>query len=87
MKVNFKRLVLWLIVVIIWSGSFTYLNYVAGQHYGSVVATEQFEDDTLAYRELKTQNAVQNGLSVIGIAGAIFCLGMVAKSFKITKEE
>lgn len=87
MKVNYKRLVLWLIVLIIWSGGFLVLNYTVGQHYGKTVATEQFESNTTAYKELKTQRKVESLISVISIAGGLFFLGMAAKQFKLPKEE
>ena len=50
MKVNYKKLVLWLVVLIIWSGGFTVINYTVGQHYGKNVATRQFDRDTTAYK-------------------------------------
>jgi len=83
MKVNYKKLVLWVVVLIIWSGSFSVLNYGLGQHYSKNVATRQFDQDTTAYKELKTQKAVENTVSLIGVAGGILFLFMAGKQFKI----
>lgn len=69
MKVNTKRLTLWLLVLIIWCGVFTVAGYAIGQHYGKNVAPQQFESDTTAYKELRTQRAVENGVNLVGIAG------------------
>lgn len=87
MKVNTKRLTLWLLVLIIWCGVFTVAGYAIGQHYGKNVAPQQFESDTTAYKELRTQRAVENGVNLVGIAGGIFFLFMAGKQFKLTKEE
>ena len=86
MKVNYKKLVLWLVVLLIWSGSFTVLNYTVGQHYGKNVATRQFDSDTTAYKELRTQKRVEDVMSLLGIAGGLLFLGLAAKQVKFKKE-
>ena len=87
MKVNFKKVVLYLVLLIIWSGTFIVLNYTVGQHYSKNVATQQFESDTTAYKELKTQRKVESIISVISIAGGLFFLGMAAKQVKLREEK
>jgi len=86
MKVNYKKLVLWLVVLIMWSGSILVLDYTVGQHYGKNVATQQFESDTTAYKELRTQGKVESVINVFGIAGALLFLGLAAKQVKFRKE-
>ena len=86
MRVNYKKLIIWLLVLIIWAGSFIFFDYVVGQHYGKNVATKQFDEHTTAYKELKTQKTFERTLNLIGIAGGIFCLVMAARSVKIPKE-
>lgn len=87
MKVNKKKLIIWLLVIIVWSGTFLVLNYTVGQHYGKNVATQQFDEYTTAYKELKTQKAVENGINLIGVVGVIFFLYMAGKQFKIVEEK
>jgi uncharacterized membrane protein len=86
MKVNYKKLMLWLVVLIVWAGSFTVLNYAVEQQYGKNVATRQFDRDTTAYKELRTQNKVEDIISVIGIAGGLLFLGLAVKQVKFKKE-
>lgn len=86
MKVNYKKLVMYLVLLIIWSGTFLVLNYSVEQHYGKNVATQQFESDTTAYKELKTQRKVESIISVISIAGGLFFLGMAVRQVKLSKE-
>ena len=86
MKVNYKKLILWLVVLLVWSGSFTVLNYTIEQHYGKNVATQQFEQDTTAYKELKTQKKVEDIVSLLGIAGGLLFLGLAVKQVKFKKE-
>jgi len=86
MKVNYKKLVLWLVALIIWSGSFSVLNYGLGQHYSKNVATRQFDKDTTSYKELRTQRAVENTVSLIGIAGGVLFLVLAVKQVKFKKE-
>lgn len=87
MKVNKKKIVLWALVLILWVGAFSVASYSLGQHYGKNVATEQFKDDTTAYKELKTQKAMENGINLIAIAGGLFFIVMIGKQFKLPKEE
>lgn len=86
MKVNYKKLVMWLVVMLIWSAGILVLDYTVGQHYGKNVATEQFDQGTTAYKELKTQRKVESIINVFGIAGALLFLGLAAKQVKIPKE-
>ena len=86
MKVNYKKLVMWMVVLTIWTGSVLVLEYTLGQHYGKNVATQQFEQDTTAYKELKTQRKVEQVVNVVGIAGALLFLGLAAKQVKFSKE-
>ena len=87
MKVNKKRLVLWLLILIVWCGGVKVVDYSVGQHYGKNVATQQFEADTTAYKELKTQRAVEKSINLVGIAGGLFFLFMAGKSFKMKEEK
>ena len=87
MKVNTKKLVLWLVVLLMWTGAMSVVDYSVGQHYGKNVATQQFEDYTTAYKELKTQKKVEDIVNVMRIAGALLFLGLAAKQFKIREEK
>jgi len=86
MKVNKGRLILWMVILAIWSGTFLVLNYTVGQHYGKNVATQQFEQDTTAYKELKTQKAIERTLAVVGFSGGCLFLLLGAKQFKVKEE-
>lgn len=87
MKVNFKKVILYLVLLIIWSGTFLVLDYTVGQHYGKNVAPQQFENDTTAYKELKTQRKVESLISLFGIAGGLLFLGLAAKQVKLREEK
>ena len=87
MKVNYKRLVLWLILCIVWCGGILVVDYAVGQHYGKNVAPAQFDNDTTAYKELKTQKAVEKTINLSGLVGGIFCLVMASRAFKLPKEK
>ena len=84
---NTKKLVLWLVILILWSGAFTVINYTIAQHYGKTVATDQFDSNTTAYKELRTQKTVRNALNVVAVAGGVFFLLMAGTAFKTKKEE
>lgn len=87
MKVKKGKLVIWLLALIFWCGAFLVADYSLGQHYGKNVATKQFDADTTAYKELRTQKSFENGLRLIGIAGGLFLVFKASTAFKFKKEE
>lgn len=82
MKINLKKVLLWVIVLVAWLGILTFLNYITGQTYGQV-ATDQFDTYTESYRILRTQRTIENMITIVGVAGTVYCIVKIIKSFKI----
>lgn len=84
MKVNWKKVLLWIVALIVWIGLISLANYITGQTYAQV-ATDQFDTYTESYRILRTQNTIETIITIVGAAGVIFCIVKIIKSFSLKK--
>ena len=79
MKVNFKKVITLLIILIVWCGCFIYIGYIVGQFNYNNVTTD--------YNELKTQRVIEDGINFIALAGGIFLNVKIGKEFIISKKK
>jgi len=84
MKINWKKALLWFVILIVWIGLISLANYITGQSYAKVAAG-QFDTYTESYRILRTNNTVETLITVIGAAGVVFCIVKIFKGVSLKK--
>jgi ABC-type spermidine/putrescine transport system permease subunit I len=85
METNWKKALLWFIILVLIFGAMTIASYIVGQSYAGIAA-DQFNDYTESYRMLRTQGTIETIIMTVGIAGIVVCIIFIWKSFKFKKE-
>ena len=84
MKINWKKTLLWFVILVLILGAMTIANYIVGQSYAGIAA-DQFDTYTDSYRMLRTQGTIETIITTVGVAGIVLCVVFIWKSLKFKK--